>query len=189
MEITERDLFNYIFNRQLVNEEKAGYLMNSEEYKEELEFLNLLKDSLSAVISRQIKEKIAAKIPAYRYGQNSDGEGYIKVVELYPVDQKIKKKNKNTKQVFAADSEELKPQHVSQTFSDENREYLVKLIRSGSSAKIFVFSTTESELKNVKLTVHPGEKEYLLEDNSVPLEVNENITAESISLGIRNLQG
>jgi len=104
------------------------------------------------------------------------------IIVLYPVIEKSKKGKKDKGLVLATDSAELKTQQTSQTFYDEKKEYSIKLVYSESETKIFVFSTSESELKNLKLTLHPNEKEYFLKDNSNPLEVNENITAESILL-------
>jgi hypothetical protein len=132
-----------------------------------------LKDSLSGELDSEIKKKLAQKIPVYKTSN---------IIVLYPEVEKIKKKKKSEGLILAADSAELKSQQTSQTFSDEKKEYLVKLISSESTTKIFVFSTSESELKNLKLTLHPNDKQYFLKDNSNHLEVNENIIAESISL-------
>jgi len=170
MEITERDLFNLVFYKDLVDKDKCEFLEEDNSYRDEIEFFNSLKDSLSEEISPKFKKKIAQKIPAYNFSN---------VIVLYPAVEKKNRQKRKDKLVLAA---ELKSQHTSQTFSDEKKQYLVKLINSDSNTKIFVFSTSESELKNLKLTLHPKEKEYFLKDNSNPLEVNENVIVESISL-------
>ncbi|MDO8550672.1 MAG: hypothetical protein Q7S39_11060 [Ignavibacteria bacterium] len=180
MEITERDLFNYVFYKDLVDKDKVEFLEGNDTYKDEIDFFSSLKDSLSEEISSDLKKKIAQKIPAYNFSNLAWRQ--TGVIVLYPAVEKKNKQKRKDKLVLAADSAELKSQHTSQTFSDEKKQYLVKLINSDSNTKIFVFSTSESELKNLKLTLHPKEKEYLLKDNSNPLEVNEDITAESISL-------
>jgi hypothetical protein len=188
MEITEKDLFNYVFYKDTLDGEKTGFLENSDLYKEDIDFYSSLKDYLSQEISSGLMEKIAQKIPAYQNNPDLNRDKLSNIITLYPVVEKPKRKKKSGELVLTADSAELKQQEASQTFSDENKEYLIKIISSESSNKIFVFSTSETELKNIKLIFHPNEKEYFLEDNSEPLDVNENIMAESISLQA-NLQG
>jgi hypothetical protein len=182
MEITEKDLFNYVFYKDTLDGEKTGFLENSDLYKEDIDFYSSLKDYLSQEISSGLKEKIAQKIPAYQNNPDLNRDKLSNIITLYPVVEKPKRKKKSGESVLTADSAELKSQHTSQTFSDEKKQYLIKLVSSESETKIFVFSTSESELKNVKLTLHPKEKEFFLKDNSTPLEVNESVTAESISL-------
>jgi len=179
MEITERDLFNYVFYKNTLAEDKAEYLGSTDIYKDEIDFFNSLKNTLSVETNSEIKKKIAQKIPVYDFSNLTRQTG---IIVLYPVIEKSKKGKKDKGLVLATDSAELKTQQTSQTFYDEKKEYLIKLVYSESETKIFVFSTSESELKNLKLTLHPNEKEYFLKDNSNPLEVNENITAESILL-------
>lgn len=188
MEITERDLFNYVFYKETLAEDKAEFLKRTDIYKDEIDFFNSLKNSLSEEISPELKKKIAQKIPAYRKDPDLSRDNLSTVIVLYPVVEKTKRKKKSEGLVLAADSAEMKQLQASQTFSDEKKEYLIKLVSAESETKIFVFSTSESELKNLKLTLHPKEKEYFLKDNSNPLEVNENVIVESISLKV-NLQG
>ncbi len=182
MEITERDLFNYVFYKNTLSEDKTEFLESTDIYKDEIDFFNSLKDSLSGEIDSEIKKKIAQKIPAYRNNPDLSRDNLSTIILLYPVIEKAKRSKKSEGLVLAADSAELKSQHTSQTFYDEKKEYLVKLVSSESETKIFVFSTSESELKNLKVTLHPNEKEYFLKDNSNPLEVKESVIAESISL-------
>jgi len=188
MEITERDLFNFVFYKNTLDIDKTEFLESTDIYKDEIDFFNSLKNSLAEEISLELKKKIAQKIPAYRNDPDHSRDNLSTIIVLYPLVEKTKRRKKSEGLVLAADSAELKSQHTSQTFSDEKKQYLIKLVSSESETKIFVFSTSESELKNIKLTIHPKEKEYFLKDNSNPLEVNESVTAESISLQV-NLQG
>lgn len=66
MEITERDLFNYVFYKNLIDKEKIEYLKNSIIYKSEIDFLTSIKNALPEELSDEIKEKISRKIPAYQ---------------------------------------------------------------------------------------------------------------------------
>ncbi len=182
MEITERDLFNYVFYKETLAEDKAQFLKKTDIYKDEIDFFSSLKNSLSEEISPELKKKIIQKIPAYRNEPDLNRDKLSNIIVLYPVVEKPKRKKKSEGLVLAADSAELKQLQASQTFSDEKKEYLIKLVSSESETKIFVFSTSEAELKNLKLTLHPKETEYFLKDNSNPLEVNESVSVESISL-------
>jgi hypothetical protein len=66
MEITERDLFNYVFYKNLIEKEKIEYLENSVIYKSEIDFLTSIKNALSEELTDETKEKISRKIPAYQ---------------------------------------------------------------------------------------------------------------------------
>lgn len=182
MDITEKDLFNYVFYRDTLSEDKVKYLKNTDMYKDEIDFFSSLKNSISGELSAEVKNKLTEKIPEYK-------NDTFQVIVLYPVIEKSKRKKSDRGLVLAADSAELKQQQASQTFSDDKKEYLIKLISSESETKIFVFSTSEHELKNIRIKLHPNEKEYFLKDSSNPLEVNETVNAESISLEFSNLQG
>ncbi len=71
---------------------------------------------------------------------------------------------------------------TSATFIDEDKHYLIKLHNFENSAKIYVFSTSEEQIKNYKIIIHPSEKIYEQSDNSQPLLVDAPVEASSIEL-------
>jgi len=173
MKINERDLFNFVFSKGLLDKEKAEYIKVKNLFNEEIFFLKSLKNASSEKITPDSKRKIAQKIPSYKY---------FGTIELYPEDVKKIKLKFNKSLLLAADSAELKPQNTSQTFIDENKNYLIKLISSETESKIFVFSTKEELLYNLNITLEPQHIKFHMNDNSKPLELNEAYDVQKIKL-------
>lgn len=177
MEIGERDLFNYIFYRNLLEKEKAEYLETTNKFDEELGFFLSLKDAYSEELQTEFKQEIAEKIPAYKISN---------VIELYA--EKKRGKGKDTRLKLAADSAELSQHNSSQTFSDKNKNYLVKLISSEEKTKIFVFSTKDKLLNNVDIIIEPQNLKLHMDNNSKPLELNEIGNIQKIKLEFLNAE-
>jgi hypothetical protein len=172
MNITERDLFDFVFQPENLSIEKVKYLKTSKIFDEEINFYRELKKSLDEELSDEVKRKIAEKIPLYNPA---------KFHVLYPVQEAVRKK-KNDLPVLAAASPKEKPSVKAKTFVDENNHYLIRLLNFKESSKIYVFSTTNEILKNYKVIIHPSEQIFEQVDNSVPIEINFPIEAENIEL-------
>lgn len=173
MKISERDLFNFVFFRYLVEDEKVKYLETTDLFKEEIELLSSFKEAEAKELPPDLKIKLSKAIPYYKLSN---------VVELYPVTVKKFRKRNDGILRFAADSAELQPKTSSQTFSDENNRYLIKLIKSGNDTKIYLFSTKNEVLKNIELTVEPQNLKFYMEDNYKPLELKNFTNIQKIKL-------
>ena len=172
MNISERDIFDFVFNKENLSNEKVEYLKTSKVFDEEIEFYRSLKKSLDEELSEEIKLKIAEKISLY-----NPAKYYV----LYPA-KVTPKKRKNDLPILAASSPEEKPSLTAKTFVDEANHYLIRLLNFKNSSKIYVFSTTEEIIKNYKVVVQPSRKTFEQADNSSPIEINSPIEAESIEL-------
>lgn len=172
MQITERDIFNYVFFREGLSKEKKDYVENSPLFKETIEFYSSLRDSLMEETDFDTKRKIALKISAYKP---------VNIIYLHPVVEHFKSKRSNGL-VLAAASEEQKPKVSSKTFYDEDKTYIIKVINYKKSSKVFVFSTQYELVKDFHLNILPQNLKYYIADSSVPLELDFIIEPESISL-------
>lgn len=172
MNISERDIFDFVFYPENLSNETAENLKNSNLFAEEIDFYSSLKKSLVEEISEEVKQKIAQKIPLYTP---------VKVFVLYPA-QENKKKQKNDVTILAADSPKEKPAVTAKTFIDEANHYLIRLLNFKDSSKIYVFSTTDEILKNYKVVVQPSGQVFEQTDNSSPIEINSPLEAENIEL-------
>jgi hypothetical protein len=87
MDITERDLYNFVFSKDNLAEDKARYIESSNIFNDEISFLSSMKEFLSEDISAEIKEEIARKITAYQFSP---------AIDVIP-DSKKQKERKKTK--------------------------------------------------------------------------------------------
>jgi len=171
-EITERDIFNFVFFPELISKEKERFLATSADFKDELEYYSSVKESLRDEINLEIKKKLSSKINVYKLAN---------IIYLYPVEEYPNKKTSDNL-VLAAASPEDKPKISSKTFYDEGKSYIIKVINYEKSSKIFVFSTQYELIEDFDLLILPQNLKYHIEDNSAPLELDLNVDPESISL-------
>jgi hypothetical protein len=172
MDISERDIFNFVFYPEKLSVEKVEHLKTSKLFDEEIDFYRLLRNSMEEELSEDVKLKLAEKIPLYVP---------MKIFVLFPVKETVKKR-KNDVPIFAAASPNEKPAVAAKTFMDENNHYLIRLLNFKDSSKIYVFSTTDEILKNYKVVVKPSGQTFGQIDNSSPIEISTPIEAESIEL-------
>ncbi|MGB5846944.1 MAG: hypothetical protein WBH40_00560 [Ignavibacteriaceae bacterium] len=64
--ITELDLFNFIFFNELLPQKKRKYIERNEDKFELLDFYREQKKSIARSINKETQKKLAAKIPAYK---------------------------------------------------------------------------------------------------------------------------
>ncbi len=171
MEITERDIFNFVFFKSSVSSEKIKFIKEKNEFSTGIKFYQALKAAIGKNIPVEVKNKLKEKIPAY------NSLIYI----LNPVKDKVRKK-KVTDLILAADSPKIKSKMTSATFIDDEKHYLIKLHNFENSAKIYVFSTNEEQIKNYKIIIRPSNRIYEQTDNSKPLSIDFPIEASSIEL-------
>lgn len=171
-DITEKDIFNFVFYPESITKEKGKFLESSADFREEIEFYSALKKSLGEELHLDVKKKIALKINAYRIGN---------IIYLYPVEELKKQKHSNGL-VLAAASKEAKPTISTKTFYDADKTYIIKVINYEKISKIFVFSTQYELIKDFELIILPQNFKYHLADNTAPLELDFNVEPESISL-------
>jgi hypothetical protein len=171
-EITEKDIFNFVFYSELLSKEKLKYLESSTDFQIEINFYSSLKESLSEELGSEIRKKIASKIDSYKF---------VNIIYLYPVEEIHSHKMSNNVRLAAASPEE-KPKVSSKTFYDEEKTYIIKVINYEKSSRVFVFSTQYEIIKDFELNILPQNLKYHLSDNSAPLELDFNVEPESISL-------
>lgn len=170
--ITEQDLFNFVFYPDLISKDKERYLKSLQDFREEIEFYSELKESLNEKLSFEIRKKITSKIDVYK-PEN--------IIYLYPVEEYQNRKISNNVRLAAASPEE-KPKVSSKTFYDEEKTYIIKVINYEKNSRVFVFSTQYEMIKDFELKILPQNLIYHISDNSSPLELDFNVEPESISL-------
>ncbi len=171
IEISEQDVFNYVFFKDRVSSEKIQLIEMSKDYSEVISFYIELKKSQDQPLAIEIKNKLASKIPAYRKAN---------IVNLYPLKENLQIKPNGNR--LAADSKELKAKMTTKTFVDNDKEYMIKVLNYGRITKVFVFSTKDEVVNNFDIVIEPHNLVFHFDDNSEPLKIEKDIEAEKIEL-------
>jgi hypothetical protein len=174
MKISERDIFNYVFSRNELDEDKLVFINNNlEKYKEEIE---LFETSLSAFESEETIE-----LPESLKEQISDDKKLPgRIIKLEKVIQG--EGNSNGIVRLAADSPKFEKKISVDTFIDKKDEYIVKIISQDNAANIYVFKNDNSPLENFSLELLPSGRILQYENNRNPIKVDLLPSIENVEL-------
>lgn len=170
--ITEQDIFNFVFFPQVVDEDKKRYISQRSELRSLVDFYRSIKDESDKPISEKVKQDLSLKINGYSYRFFFR----LKKVENVPT-------QKNSEMVvLAAATDEDEPEVIAKSFIDENNQFLIRVIKTKGITKIYSFSSDNQEIHNFKLKVLPSGRDFLVDNNSKPLELKEELDFEEIQL-------
>ncbi|RJP74124.1 MAG: hypothetical protein C4539_00695 [Ignavibacteriales bacterium] len=171
MEISEKDIFDYVFYRETLQTDKLKYIdENYSLFTKEIEYYKSFHNSIDNEINEEMSNKFFAALSA----------GRTKVIELYP--KQIELPQEDEQYRLAADSVYLTAKTGSQSFSDSKSTVLVKLLTKDNKTQIYVFSTVDKQLKNIKLTISPSNKTFSMENNKTFIEVPEALSVDGIQM-------
>lgn len=172
MQITEQDLFTFVFYPQELGKDKFEYISkNIDLFDAEIQFLNEIMKNKSMEIEPELFDRLLSKINSIN---KSTIIHLLKTKNLEDIHQE--------KFVLAAASPTLKKTFQSDTFVDEGSKFMVKMLSNEKFNKIFVLERNNNELKNIKLTVFPSGESYSLKTNREPLIIEPRQRIDDISL-------
>lgn len=171
MEILERDIFDFIFYPEILEKSKHIFIKNSGNFKKEIDFLRNIKSHYQGKISDEIIKKIRDSITK---------QNYFKIIKLNKIINCNSPKSNDL--VLAADSPKLNKKQSIETFEDEDSNYLIKIICSTTSNKIYLFNKDNIEMHNVKLYLEPSGESYIMESSKKPLILSPKQEISNISL-------
>ncbi len=89
---------------------------------------------------------------------------------------------------LAADSESrtLISKMMSHTFIDKDQEFMIKVIGSENTSKIYVFSTNNERIENFDIIIQPHNLRYHFNDNSEPLIIDHKIDIMDVQIQFLN---
>ncbi len=158
MNITEQDIFNFVYYPRKLNEEKREYITSNRNlFEEQIRFCEETKAQLDNTEDGQPSTYILNKKP--------------------PV--KIKEKPKYK---LAADSISLDKSIRTETYIDSANNILAKVVFYPDKTKIFILNEENKPLINFKLTIKPANKTYQIESNNEPFELPSGMEIESINI-------
>ena len=171
MNISDKELFNYIFYPDKLSEEQYLFIKtNLNEFKNEISLLELTKSAMDENISEDILNRIHKKI--------KDFEDTSFVI-LEKVDNKTKLDEELL--ILAADSPKEEKSTKIETYADKNSRYLVKIISSSSENKLHIFNKDNEEIKDFQITVLPSGETFKIESSNFLLVIKPQQEISSIS--------
>ncbi len=160
MNITEQDIFNFVYYPGKLNEEKKEYISSNRNlFEEQIRFCEETKAQLD---------------------NTEDGQPHTYILNKKPP-VKIKEKPKYK---LAADSISLDKSIRTETYIDASNNILAKVVFYPDKTKIFILSKENKPLNNFKLTIKPANKTYQIESSNEPLELPEGVEIDGINIEI-----
>ena len=161
--ITEQDIFNYIFYPDVLETDKKNYLdVHRQDFSEQIDFCIELNKT------DNVKEEMLE--PAQQQ---------VRIIQLYPV--RLSINNNNNQLTLAAGSSELSKRIETKTFTDDNSQFLVRLVAADGEKKLYIFSKNK-EFKEAKLTIFPSQKSFRISSFDLPIKIDNLEEIEKISI-------
>lgn len=163
-QITEQDIFNYVFYPDSLTTEKKIFLdTHQNDYLEQIEFCRELNKSENSKDESEL-------LPNY---------SKLKVIELFPINLNIAANSEYL--TLAAASSELNKRIETKTFTDENSQFLVRLVAAEGEKKLYIFSKSK-EFKEAKLTLFPSLRSFTINSFELPIKIDNLEEIEKISI-------
>lgn len=176
MRIEEKDLFYYVFHRELLSREKQEYIdSNLHRFGESIRFLEDYKREFHNVPAEQV-DKLTQEV-LKKADKLSSKKGL-----LFTFNKREGDFLSSSNVKLAADSLQLNKTSGVETFSDSDSNYLIKVMYGKDETKIFIIERDYNTVENFELIIYPGEKSYHLEDNKDPLVINNVSVIDKIDL-------
>lgn len=161
MRITEKEIFKYVFFRDTLSNECILEIEQNGHFESELEYYFGLKVQLENNISYNTKIRLAEKIPVYSLND---------IIVLKPLALKEEVKSISLLRYAAASKSDKEMPVV--TFANESQDYFVRVHKTDNKFRVFIFSTLQEKLENVRLTFFPSQENITIKDIENPFQVS-----------------
>lgn len=162
IEISEQDIFNYVFYPELLSPDKKEFLdLRRNDFFEQIDLCNYLKQN---------------NIPVQKSASTVSKQD---IIELYPVN--VNASNNNNYFTLAAGSSELSKKIETKTFTDDHSKYLVRLVSTTDEKTLYVF-TKEKIFREARLTLFPSHKSYKIDSDESAIKIDDFENVERISI-------
>jgi len=169
--ISEEDIFNYVFLPESLDDEKRNYLdANREKFTEQINFCRAMNNKLSEEEEISLSERVKKKFPLRS----------AVVYELYPSRVTITDEQGCTK--MAAASGKPDKEIEVESFTNDNSNYLVRLLRKGRNYKMNLFVKGNKSISKVKIEILPSGQILHSNDIKIPIEFESDKEIEKIRI-------
>ncbi|MCB9211682.1 MAG: hypothetical protein H6609_20155 [Ignavibacteriales bacterium] len=154
MNITEKDLYKYVFYNSELPENKRDFINNNlDKYSDALDLLKEIESNLESDVSSVIMDRILGLIEA----QNPRVEFVLKPLKF---------QNCQDHFMLAADSATIECDNITQTFVDSGNNFLIKVVSVENENKLYVFPRKKSVNVDLSLTIYPSNEKHLIDKSS-----------------------
>ena len=168
--ISEQDIFEYVFYNEMLEESKRNFINNNKEkFSYQIEFYERIKNFKQTDISDQEVENLIKKINSVE-----------RIVTLYPNKEYESKK----RYTLAAASYTLENKITSSTLTDKDSKYMIRVIKYQSHFEVVVFAADLKPISKYKLTIYPDKIEYYGDNNTQGFKIKDLNVIEKIKLEI-----
>jgi hypothetical protein len=143
MIITDKDIFYYVFFRDKLPAEISRFIEEGM-FEDEVNFYISLKESLRSSMGKRVSI-------------------------LKPVLLNFKRYTSVPR--YAAASADLTRKTEFTTYTDENSEYLCRLLKTEDKNLLYIISADEISEKKLSVTIYPSEEIYHIENLNQPIEI------------------
>lgn len=154
MNITEKDLYKYVFYNSELPENKRDFISNNlDKFSDALDLLKEIESNLESDVSSVIMDRILGLIEA----QNPRVEFVLKPLKV---------QNFQDHFMLAADSASVEFNNLTQTFVDSGNNFLIKVVSVENENKLYVFPREKSVNVDLSLTIYPSNEKHLVDKSS-----------------------
>lgn len=172
--ITEKDLFTYVFYPENLSEDKLEFISNNnDKYKYEIDLLLEIKLGLEQNVPDSIIDKIHLKIR-----EQSLSEDILL--------DKMNKINNPEFLILAADSPSSFLKTKTDTYKDSTNQFIGKVITSNDSNKIYFFSKNIYEKSQLEITILPSQDIFNIALDGMPIIISPKKIIDQIKIKIIN---
>ena len=165
--ITEIDIYKFVFSSESLDSVKRSYLeSNSERFKKEIGYFQELKNSSPSQETELLVNEIMHKIISHS------------IVELFP--SVIPSEEHDSKLRLSAESLKLSKKTYSLGFTDKSSDHVVKIINNDSQTLMYLF--TSKPISKARITFFPSETSYTIKDTSKPIEILDESNIEKVTV-------
>jgi len=175
LNITEKDLYTYVFNSSGLSSTKLKYISNNKKlFQKELQLLTELKEVIE---NQKVEDKVLSKIKSKIAEFNQQDNIELKLVNIsHELDNKY----------LIPDIENWASTGEIQvkTFATENNSFIVKAISTKKETCILVFNKELKEYKEFKITILPSKEIFEISNSSSPIVLTPKREINSIIINL-----
>jgi len=165
MNITERDIFIFVTNKEELSEEKRNAITSNPAFAD---MISIIKSSLDEgyEVSEDAKRKLAEKISLY---------AQPKVIELYP--ETLVFNNADEASFLFAAKSNIANVVATKVFEDTAKKIAVRIHNFKAASKVFVQNDSEKTLDNFFVTFSPNNEKLFFKSSAEHAEWQAPINA------------
>lgn len=161
MIITERDIFDFVYDKSGLSAEKSNYIKQNYTLFNDL---ITLYESCKSIINNPLPPIAESAFNAFMTERRP--------VELYPFQINTAREKRMR---LAADSVNMNKEVKAVSFTDNDAKLIIRALFFQDKTELFVLTANDQKLENFSVLTKPSQKEYYFKDNRQSVVTNEKL--------------